>query len=51
MGHAGAIISAQGDSASEKAEIMRGHGLRVAPHAALLGQTVAEALVSSRGKA
>jgi malate-CoA ligase subunit alpha len=50
MGHAGAIISAQGDSAAEKSEIMRSFGLFVAPHAAQLGQTVAEALESA-GKA
>jgi malate-CoA ligase subunit alpha len=44
MGHAGAIISAQGDTAAEKAEIMRSHGLFVAPSAAELGATVAKAL-------
>ncbi|SPE30320.1 succinyl-CoA synthetase, NAD(P)-binding, alpha subunit [Burkholderiales bacterium] len=44
MGHAGAIISEQGDTAAEKAEIMRSHGLHVAPSAAELGTTVAKAL-------
>jgi malate-CoA ligase subunit alpha len=44
MGHAGAIISAQGDSAAEKAEIMKSYGLMVAPSAAELGSTVALAL-------
>jgi malate-CoA ligase subunit alpha len=44
MGHAGAIISAEGDSASEKAEIMKSYGLFVAPSAAELGSTVALAL-------
>jgi malate-CoA ligase subunit alpha len=44
MGHAGAIISAEGDSAAEKAEIMRSYGLFVAPSAAELGATVALAL-------
>ncbi len=44
MGHAGAIISAAGDTAAEKAEIMRAHGLFVAPSAAELGATVAKAL-------
>jgi len=44
MGHAGAIISAAGDTAAEKAEIMRAHGLFVAPSAAELGVTVAKAL-------
>ena len=41
MGHAGAIVSAVGDTAAEKAEIMRGHGLLVAPSAARLGATSA----------
>ncbi len=44
MGHAGAIISAFGDTAAEKAEIMRSAGLVVAPSPAELGSTVAEAL-------
>lgn len=46
MGHAGAIVSAVGDTAAEKAEIMRGHGLLVAPSAAKLGVTVRQALAS-----
>jgi malate-CoA ligase subunit alpha len=44
MGHAGAIISAFGDTAAEKAEIMRSLGLTVAPSPAELGKAVAEAL-------
>ncbi len=44
MGHAGAIISAEGDSAAEKAQIMKSYGLFVAPSAAELGSTVALAL-------
>jgi malate-CoA ligase subunit alpha len=44
MGHAGAIISAFGDTAAEKAEIMRSAGLTVAPSPAELGATVAAAL-------
>jgi malate-CoA ligase subunit alpha len=44
MGHAGAIISAFGDSAAEKAEIMRSSGLAVAPSPAELGSTVARIL-------
>src|SRR5256712_5846029 len=43
MGHAGAIISAFGDTAAEKAEIMRSAGLAVAPSPAQLGATVARA--------
>ncbi len=44
MGHAGAIISAFGDTAAEKAEIMRSLGLTVAKSPAHLGEAVAEAL-------
>jgi malate-CoA ligase subunit alpha len=44
MGHAGAIISAFGDSAAAKVEIMRSAGLTVAPSPAELGSTVAAAL-------
>jgi len=44
MGHAGAIISAFGDSAAEKAAIMRSSGLEVAPSPAELGSTVAAVL-------
>jgi malate-CoA ligase subunit alpha len=44
MGHAGAIISAFGDTAAEKAEIMRSAGLIVAPSPAELGATAARAL-------
>src|SRR5216110_3162944 len=44
MGHAGAIISAFGDTAAEKAEIMRSAGLIVAPSPAELGATVVRAL-------
>ncbi len=48
MGHAGAIISAFGDSAREKAEIMRSAGLHVAPSPAELGSSVANALASRK---
>jgi malate-CoA ligase subunit alpha len=44
MGHAGAIIAEEGDSAAEKSEIMQSYGLTVAPSAAELGATVAMAL-------
>jgi malate-CoA ligase subunit alpha len=44
MGHAGAIISAFGDSAAEKAEIMRASGLQVAPSPSELGTTMAKVL-------
>jgi len=44
MGHAGAIISATGDSAAEKTEIMKSYGLTVAPSPAEFGSTVAAVL-------
>jgi malate-CoA ligase subunit alpha len=44
MGHAGAIISAFGDTAAEKAEVMRSAGLTVVPSAAELGSRVAAGL-------
>jgi malate-CoA ligase subunit alpha len=44
MGHAGAIISATGDSAAEKTEIMKSYGLTVAPNPAEFGTTVAKVL-------
>jgi malate-CoA ligase subunit alpha len=44
MGHAGAIISAFGESASEKVEILREAGVTVAPSPAELGATVARVL-------
>ncbi len=46
MGHAGAIISGEGDTAGEKAEIMKSYGLFVAPSASELGSTVAQALAT-----
>jgi malate-CoA ligase subunit alpha len=48
MGHAGAIISAAGDTAAEKAEIMKSYGLTVAPSAGALGSTVAAVLSRTR---
>ena len=44
MGHAGAIISAFGESASEKVEILREVGAHIAPTPAEIGATVAETL-------
>ena len=48
MGHAGAIISAVGDSAAEKTEIMRCYGLAVAPSPGEFGSTMAEVLSRSK---
>jgi malate-CoA ligase subunit alpha len=50
MGHAGAIISTSGDSASEKAETMKAYGLTVAPSASELGSTVAQVLRNLPGR-
>jgi malate-CoA ligase subunit alpha len=48
MGHAGAIISGEGDTAAEKAEIMKSFGLFVSPSASELGETMAKALASRK---
>ena len=47
MGHAGAIISASGDSAAEKAEIMKSYGLTVAPDPGSFGSTVKDVLAKA----
>jgi len=44
MGHAGAIISAFGESASEKVEILSAAGVTVAPNPAVIGDTIASVL-------
>ena len=44
MGHAGAIISAFGESASEKVEILTAAGVSVAEHPALIGETIAKVM-------
>ena len=44
MGHAGAIISAFGESAQEKVEILREAGVTIVPTPAAFGQTVASVL-------
>jgi malate-CoA ligase subunit alpha len=44
MGHAGAIVSTAGESAREKAEILRAAGITVAPDPSSLGETVASVL-------
>ncbi len=48
MGHAGAIISAVGDSAAEKTEIMRSYGLAVAPSPGDFGSTMAQVLSQNK---
>ena len=44
MGHAGAIISAFGESAAEKVEILQEHGVTVIPSPAEFGETVKSVL-------
>ncbi|OED42721.1 succinate--CoA ligase subunit alpha [Chromatiales bacterium (ex Bugula neritina AB1)] len=46
MGHAGAIISAFGESASEKVEILSEAGVAVAAHPAEIGETIARVLAA-----
>ena len=50
MGHAGAIISAFGESAQEKVEILSAAGITVAPTPSAMGETVA-AVLSRRAAA
>jgi len=44
MGHAGAIISAFGESAQEKVEILQDAGITVAPNPSAMGETVARVI-------
>ncbi|MFO1176236.1 MAG: succinate--CoA ligase subunit alpha [Paracoccaceae bacterium] len=44
MGHAGAIISAFGESASEKVEILSGAGVTVAENPSVIGETIARVM-------
>jgi malate-CoA ligase subunit alpha len=46
MGHAGAIISAFGESAAEKVEILQECGVTVVPNPAEFGPTVAKVLAT-----
>src|SRR5215467_8657409 len=46
MGHAGAIISAFGESAPEKVEILKGCGVSIAPTPSEMGSTLAKVLTS-----
>jgi malate-CoA ligase subunit alpha len=48
MGHAGAIISAFGESAQEKVEILSAAGIIVAPTPSEMGSTVCEVLARSK---
>ena len=44
MGHAGAIISAFGESAAEKVEILQECGVEIVPNPSSFGETVASVL-------
>jgi malate-CoA ligase subunit alpha len=48
MGHAGAIISAFGESAQEKVEILSAAGITVAPNPSAMGETMARVLAARR---
>lgn len=48
MGHAGAIISAFGESAQEKVEILNAVGITVAPNPSAMGATIADVLQGRR---
>ena len=45
MGHAGAIVSAFGESASEKSQILQSAGAKIAPHPSSFGSTVTSLLL------
>ncbi|MGB7244193.1 MAG: succinate--CoA ligase subunit alpha [Sulfitobacter sp.] len=47
MGHAGAIISAFGESASEKVEILEAAGVTVAENPAVIGDTIARVMAAA----
>jgi malate-CoA ligase subunit alpha len=44
MGHAGAIVSAFGESAAEKVDILQGCGVTIAPTPSEMGSTIAQVL-------
>jgi len=48
MGHAGAIISAFGESAQEKVEILEAAGITVAPNPSAMGETMARVLAQAK---
>jgi malate-CoA ligase subunit alpha len=44
MGHAGAIVSAYGESATEKVEILKDYGVSISKNPSVMGETVKKAL-------
>ena len=51
MGHAGAIISAFGESAQEKVALLSASGIEVAPNPSAMGETVARILAPTKNAA
>jgi malate-CoA ligase subunit alpha len=51
MGHAGAVVSAAGESAQEKMEILAEAGVTVVPDPSRIGETIARLLPASAGPA
>ena len=47
MGHAGAIVSAGGESAAEKVEILKEAGITIAKNPSVIGETVASVLAEA----
>ena len=47
MGHAGAIVSAYGESAVEKVEILREYGITISKNPSVMGDTVKSVLAKS----
>jgi malate-CoA ligase subunit alpha len=48
MGHAGAIVSAFGESAQEKVDILTAAGITVAPNPSSMGETMAMVLAQRK---
>jgi malate-CoA ligase subunit alpha len=48
MGHAGAIVSAFGESAAEKVDILKGCGVIIAPTPSEMGSTIQKALAGRK---
>ena len=49
MGHAGAIVSAGGESAAEKVEILKAAGVTIARNPSVIGETVQSVLQKLNG--
>ena len=50
MGHAGAIVSAYGESAVEKVEILKEFGITISKNPSVMGDTVKKVLKKKTGK-